>query len=450
MARRKIPKNEGVFRNAEYINLLDKARKTLEGYIAAAGPDDANSQAAKRAVRALMSQDDLQFLKVLEKNADNLDPVSLAKRIVSAENSIRKKYSPSPGVEMHHVNSISSWYEKIKNMPTKEAMQANHYVQSKGHILGTDKRLLPITKDIHQGGRDIPTAHSDIIKSVQADRWVVDQGAWKTDRPAAFDADPFEVGDEFIDEAANIQGRLSFHAYEDPTEVKARKALRIKTGHQSYSKTVNNPQLRAAQKAEQKAMGINLGDIRRQLMPDRKALRAMAAAGIAAPSLLGTAASAAETTGRVQLARETGNPVDWIQAGLAGASSAGDLAGYTGALAIPGEVVSTAADLANVAIDTARMPTPRPIAVPQAQSRPRTATAARTQGQVMPAAALASKNRMQADLSGNLSPQQIESFRAGGGNAAMMRDGLSVQQVIERGSSLRLKKIVNSTIRDQV
>ena len=63
---------------------------------------------------------------------------------------------------------------------------------------------------------------------------------------------------------------------------------------------------------------------------------------------------------------------------------------------------------------------------------------------------LASKNRMQADLSGNLSPQQIESFRAGGGNAAMMRDGLSVQQVIERGSSLRLKKIVNSTIRDQV
>jgi len=123
-----------------------------------------------------------------------------------------------------------------------------------------------------------------------------------------------------------------------------------------------------------------------QLMPNRKALRAMAAAGIAAPSLLGTAASAAETTGRVQLARQTGNPVDWIQAGLAGASSAGDLAGYTGALAIPGEVVSTAADLANVAIDTARMPAPRPTAIPQAQTRQRTATAARTQGQVMPKA----------------------------------------------------------------
>lgn len=267
MAPRLMPKDTGVFRNSEYIKLLDNARTILEKYISTASPNDSNTKAAKRAVRALMSQDDLQFLKVLQKNADNLDPVSLAKKVVTAENSIRKKYSPSPGVEMHHVNSISSWYEKIKNMPTKEAMQANHYVQSKGHILGTDKRLLPITRDIHQGGWDMPTAHSDIIKSAQADRWVVDQGAWKTDRPAAFDADPFQVGDEFIDEIANIQGRLSFHAYTDPLEVKARNALRIKTGHHSYSKTENNPQLRSIQKAEQKAMGLNLGDIRRQLMP---------------------------------------------------------------------------------------------------------------------------------------------------------------------------------------
>ena len=265
---KKMPKGAGVFRNREYIQLLDNARKTLEKYITEAGPGNANSSTAKRAIRALMSQDDLQFLKVLQDNAGNLDPVSLAKKIATAENSIRARHSPSPGVEMHHVNSISSWYEKIKNMPTKEAMQANHYVQSKGHILGTDKRLLPLTKDIHQGGRNIPTAHTDIIKSVQADRWVVDQGAWKTDNPAASNADPFEVGDNFIDEAANIQGRLSFSAYEDPTEVKARQALRIRTGHKSNSKTINKPQVRSAQKAEQKAMGLNLGDIRKELISE--------------------------------------------------------------------------------------------------------------------------------------------------------------------------------------
>lgn len=120
------------------------------------------------------------------------------------------------------------------------------------------------------------------------------------------------------------------------------------------------------------------------LMPDRKALRAMAAAGLVAPSVLGTAASATETAGRVQLARQTGNPVDWIQAGIAGASSAGDVAGYTGIGAIPGEIVSTVADLANVAIDTARAPSPRPAYIPNAQARPRTASAARTQGQTMP------------------------------------------------------------------
>ena len=39
-----------------------------------------------------------------------------------------------------------------------------------------------------------------------------------------------------------------------------------------------------------------------------------------------------------------------------------------------------------------------------------------------------------------LSPQQIESFRAGGGNAAMSRYGLTIQQVIERGSQARLNK----------
>jgi len=48
-----------------------------------------------------------------------------------------------------------------------------------------------------------------------------------------------------------------------------------------------------------------------------------------------------------------------------------------------------------------------------------------------------------------LSPQQRESFRAGGGNAAIQRDGLSVEQVIQRGSDLRLKEIHSRIIREQ-
>ena len=50
--------------------------------------------------------------------------------------------------------------------------------------------------------------------------------------------------------------------------------------------------------------------------PTRKALKALAAAGVLAPTVLGTASSAAETTGRAQLARHTGDPMDWVQTGI--------------------------------------------------------------------------------------------------------------------------------------
>jgi hypothetical protein len=84
--------------------------------------------------------------------------------------------------------------------------------------------------------------------------------------------------------------------------------------------------------------------------PSRKALKGLAAAGIAAPSVLGHAASAAETTGRAQLARQTGNPVDWIQTAISGVSGLADL--------VPGigEFISTPADIANMTIDGHREP----------------------------------------------------------------------------------------------
>lgn len=83
---------------------------------------------------------------------------------------------------------------------------------------------------------------------------------------------------------------------------------------------------------------------------NRKSLKALAAAGLAAPSVLGTAASAAETTGRAQLARQTGNPVDWIQTAISGISGLADL--------VPaiGEFISTPADIANLTIDGHREP----------------------------------------------------------------------------------------------
>lgn len=85
-----------------------------------------------------------------------------------------------------------------------------------------------------------------------------------------------------------------------------------------------------------------------------KVYMGLAMAGLAAPAFLGTAASAAEFTGRSQLAQQTGDFADQAQAGLAGVSLAGDIASYFPPAAIIGEAVSTTADVANIATDLYR------------------------------------------------------------------------------------------------
>ena len=82
--------------------------------------------------------------------------------------------------------------------------------------------------------------------------------------------------------------------------------------------------------------------------PTRNAVKALAAAGLAAPSVFGYAASAAETTGRAQIARETGNVMDWVQTAISATSLAAD------PIPVVGEFISTPADLTNVLIDQHR------------------------------------------------------------------------------------------------
>ena len=80
----------------------------------------------------------------------------------------------------------------------------------------------------------------------------------------------------------------------------------------------------------------------------RLALSGLAAAGLAAPSVLGTAASAAETGGRAKLAMETKNITDVVQTAISGLSLLADF--------VPGvgEFISTPADLTNTMIDQHR------------------------------------------------------------------------------------------------
>ena len=89
-----------------------------------------------------------------------------------------------------------------------------------------------------------------------------------------------------------------------------------------------------------------------------KQLTALAATGVTTYSALGSAASAVETAGRTQLAQQSGNPLDYVQAGLSGVSLAGDAVGVFPPAGPVGEIVSTVADVANIGIDVARDPEP--------------------------------------------------------------------------------------------
>jgi hypothetical protein len=104
-----------------------------------------------------------------------------------------------------------------------------------------------------------------------------------------------------------------------------------------------------------------------QLMPNRRALTALAAGGVATLGPLATTASAAETAGRFQIAQQTKDPADIAQAGIAGVSTLADIGTYVPPIALPAEAVSTGADMLNVGIDTVRSPEAQRAAVQTVQ-----------------------------------------------------------------------------------
>ena len=86
----------------------------------------------------------------------------------------------------------------------------------------------------------------------------------------------------------------------------------------------------------------------------RKLAGKAAVAGVLGVSVLGTGASAAETATRKQIADETGDLADKIQAGISGVSLGADVASYSGIGALPGTIISTGADALNIGIDMFR------------------------------------------------------------------------------------------------
>lgn len=79
------------------------------------------------------------------------------------------------------------------------------------------------------------------------------------------------------------------------------------------------------------------------VLNSRRAIKAVAAASFV-PGVLGTAADAAETTMRTELARQTGNPVDYLQAGISGVSTSLGLTNIGDVIGIPLEILNGSID----------------------------------------------------------------------------------------------------------
>ena len=163
--------------------------------------------------------------------------------------------------------------------------------------------------------------------------------------------------------------------YESPDQLVDRVDKQTQLAAQGVSLEGDNPNDTMAGPVTRKKAPLfpefSRGQAPKGLMPNRAALTAMAAGGIAALGPLGTAASAAETAGRTQIAQQTKDPADIAQAAIAGISSLGDVATYNPITAIPGEVVSTAADVTNLVIDKARAPKPKPVQIDQIIPKPK-------------------------------------------------------------------------------
>jgi hypothetical protein len=163
-----------------------------------------------------------------------------------------------------------------------------------------------------------------------------------------------QFGDKVVVDIDNVSGDVrvipsSIHNKFQPTSIQPGIDIPIGSNIEDSFKQVNNLLEQPISKLVEplKNFDFSGGGVRLNA-------KNLAIAGLLSYGALGTAASAAETAQRTQIAQETGNPLDILQAGIAGVSTAADVAAYNPVTSLPAEVVSTAADVANVGIDVAR------------------------------------------------------------------------------------------------
>lgn len=462
-----------------------------------------------RAVRAFLNQTGPEFVEPLVNwyeqfyRRGNLDPSTLLQQIGNKESSLRApaKTGRGSGTEAHHQIALST-ADRLKNMPLKDQLETFSLLRALGFPVGTyPEEMLMLSRWRHQGDPVGVTAHSDPVRFMPGVDSSVDQGVWKAE-PFPAGTSPQEAVERLIDETIRPQNLMNQLAFSQPDEAQGRKIMNQIAGGDLWtgdlqqraslakeveaarnrgilvdmSQYVRNPQIKGPIPESDLAEYLKIGKV---LPIVSDSVDYNAGLGTEAYGQLkkhlsrnwrGELLNSATAAITPESAHAAGRG-DWGTAAAEAVKSIGTNAVVGGATnaALSHLMPRAAAALASGPVmplvagvgtglllqDTAqayragkagRSPTLQRKIEQTEQNKRKLQDAAEFRN-AMPGHAY--KNRMPANLSGNLSPQQIESFKSGGGNAAMMRDGLTVQQVMERGQALRLKEIHAKILREQ-
>lgn len=195
------------------------------------------------------------------------------------------------------------------------------------------RTIIPMDSDLNAGKSD---KLASIPAAQQAGVPLTKSGALQADF-ANKDQIPWEQQQKIILDDINAQG----------SDVKTTRQVR-----QDLNKNPNVVQDGEKFKLSLKPEAPQITELRMRNL--RKIAGTAAGAGVLGLGFLGTGASAMETDARRQIAQETGDVADKIQAGISGISLAADVASYTPIGAIPGTIISTGADVVNMTIDMFR------------------------------------------------------------------------------------------------
>lgn len=255
MSKRPRRTGQYLFRDKAYVKLVEKALDKMEGL-----------PKANRAIDALISQPDYQFLDIIDSNAPGY---TLIEEITKLENKLRKYGSPAPRTEGHHGVSLGS-AKRLRLLPIKDRLQIYAIAESRGYPVGTKPHELKyLSQQAHGRQGDLfinpesgPTAHIDPWKT-DPGNIVSDFKFWskqnELNRPFDPGIDPLEAAERFIDETVGPQAMLSEAAMRRPSEVKARKALKGWLGIDNFTGT--NLAARSAYRKLMEAANIDFTEL---------------------------------------------------------------------------------------------------------------------------------------------------------------------------------------------